>query len=113
MFDPNRTMQLAGGALFNIEPTWRDYLPDAGDWTKTALLLTGPLIVISAVLAYLLGMFSEDAAIFGQFRPTITSTLLGMVSAAIGAAVVAFIFGTLAGVFGGKRTFALGLAATR
>lgn len=112
MFDPNRSIRLASGALFNSESTWRDYLPGAGDWSKTALLLTGPLIVFSALLAYVLGLFSEDAAIFGQFRPTIASTLLGMVSAAIGAAVVAFIFGALAGVFGGKSSFAFGLAAT-
>ena len=112
MFDPNRTIRLASGALFNSESTWLTYLPDAGDWTKTASLLTGPLIVVSAVLAYLLGLVSADASIFGQFRPTITSTLASIVSAAIGAAVVAFIFGTLAGMFGGKRSFALGLAAT-
>lgn len=112
MFDPTRSVQLAGGALFNSESTWRSYLPDAGDWTKTASLLTGPLIIVSAVLAYLLGLVSADAAIFGQFRPTIMSTLVSIVAAAFGAAIVAFIFSTLAGVFGGKRSFALGLAAT-
>ena len=112
MFDPNRTAALTAGALFNSEPTWNSYLPDAVDWKKTALLLTGPLIVLSALLAYVFGLFSDDSSIFGIFRPTISSTLLSIVSAAIGAAVIAFVFSALSGAFGGKSGFALGLAAT-
>ena len=49
---------------------------------------------------------------FGAFRPTIASTILTMVTSAIAAVVVAFIFSALAGAFGGKNSFALGLAAT-
>lgn len=112
MFDPNRTVKLASGALFDREHTWQAYLAEAGDWKHTALLLTGPLIVVSALLAYVVGKFTGGAALFAQLRPTLTMTLVSMVSASIGAAVVAFIFGTLSGAFGGKRSFALGLAAT-
>jgi len=112
MFDLNRTLQLVKGALFDAEATWKAYLPEADNWQKTAFLLTGPLIITSAILAYLIGLLGSDAAIFGQFRPTITSTLVTIVMGAVAAGVVAFIFSALAGAFGGKNSFALGLAAT-
>lgn len=112
MLDLNRTWQLVRGALLDPEPTWRSYLPEAGDWKKTVALLTGPLIVASTVIAYLLGLLASDGSLFGQFRPTIASSLLNIVTGAIAAAVVALIFSKLAGVFGGKDSFSLGLAAT-
>lgn len=111
MLDLNRTLQLVRGALFDAEATWRAYLPEAGNWQKTAFLLTGPLIIASALIAYLLGFLGSDS-MFGPFRPTIMSTLLGIVMMAISAGVVAFIFSALSGTFGGKGSFALGLAAT-
>lgn len=112
MFDLNRTVQLVRGAIFDAEATWRGYLPEAGDWQKTAFLLTGPLIIASTVLAYIFGLMSSDTSLFGMFRPTILSSLLNLVTSAIAAGVVAFIFSKLAGMFGGKSSFALGLAAT-
>ena len=111
MIDINRTIQLVVGALFDSEATWRSYLPEAGSWQKTALLLTGPLIVASAVVAYLLSLLSGDSSMFGMFRPTLMSTAFGIVMGAIGAGIIAFIFSALAGAFGGKNNFALGLAA--
>ncbi len=54
MFDFTRTLALIKGAIFDPEPTWDSYLPDASDWKKTAVLLTGPLIVVSVVLEYVL-----------------------------------------------------------
>jgi hypothetical protein len=112
MIDLNRTLQLVRGALLDPEPTWRSYLPEAGDWQRTALLLTGPLIVVSTVIAYLIGLTSSDVSFFGQFRPTLLSSALNLVMGAIAAALVAFIFSFFAGTFGGKNNFALGLAAT-
>jgi hypothetical protein len=111
MIDLNRTLQLIKGALVDAEPTWRSYHPEAGDWKKTAILLTGPLIIASVVIGYLVGLTSSDMSLFG-FRPTIMSSLLSLVTGAIAAGVIAFIFGAFAGVFGGKSSFALGLAAT-
>lgn len=111
MLDLNRTFALIKGALFDPEATWRGYLPDADNWQRTAILLTGPLIVLAAILGYLIGLIGSDASAFG-FRPTIVSTLVSIIFGAIGAAVVAFIVGTLAGMFGGKKSFAHGLAAT-
>lgn len=111
MFDLNRTITLANGALFDREATWKSYLPEAGDWKKTAVLLTGPLIAASAIVSYLLSLVFADSAMFAFLRPTLLSTLGLIISAAIAAGVVAFIFSALAGVFGGKNNFALGLAA--
>ncbi len=71
MFDINRRVQLIRGALFDPEATWRSHLPEAGDWQKTAILITGLLIVPSTVLAYIFGFISSDTSLFGMFRPTI------------------------------------------
>ena len=112
MIDLNRTLSLIKGGIFDPEKTWRDYLPDAENWQKTAFLLTGPLILIAAVVAYLLGLLGSDVSMFGRFRPTIVSTIMTMVSSAIVAVVVAWVVSALAGAFGGKSGFGLGLAAT-
>jgi len=111
MFDLNRTLELVKGALFDTESTWRAYLPEAGDWKKTAILLTGPLIVTSTVIAYLLAVTVGDTSMFGMFRPTITSSALNIISGAVAAGVIAFVYSAFAGIFGGKNSFALGLAA--
>jgi hypothetical protein len=112
MFDLKRTLDLVRGALFDPEATWRSYLPEAGDWKRTAFLLTGPLIVAAAIIAYVLGFLGSGESILGLGRPTLLSTLLQILMSAVVAAVVALIFSALAGAFRGKSSFALGLAAT-
>ena len=49
---------------------------------------------------------------FGRFRPTIVSTIMTMVSSAVVAVIFAWVVSALAGAFGGKSGFGLGLAAT-
>ena len=110
MIDLNRTLGLIKGALFDPEATWQSYLPESDDWKKTAALLTGPLILLTAILGYIVGLVSSGASMFG-FRPTIMSTIAGIITGAIAAGVIAFIVSSLAGVFGGKSSFARGLAA--
>ncbi len=110
MLDLPRTVQLVKGGLLDAEATWRGYLPEAGDWKKTAALLTGPLVVASAVVAYLLGVLGGGVSLFGA--PTFTDFLLGIVWGAIAAALVAFVFGAFASWLGGRGGFAIGLAAT-
>ena len=112
MIDLNRTLSLVKGGIFDPEKTWADYLPEAENWQKTAFLLTGPLILFAAVVAYLLGFLGSDVSMFGRFRPTILSTIMTLVSSAIVAVVVAWVVSALAGAFGGKSGFGLGLAAT-
>jgi len=110
MFDPARTLQLVKGALFDAEATWRGYLPEAGDWKKTAVLLTGPLIVTAAMIAYVLGLLGSGMSPFG-IRPTLLSAAFGVVMGAVAISIVAFLFSTFAKAFGGRGDFALGLAA--
>mgnify|MGYP000421582465 CR=1 FL=1 len=110
MLDPTRTLQLIKGGLFDPEATWRSYLPEAENWQKTAILLTGPLILLAAVLGYLLGFMGSGASVFG-FRPTLTSTLIGILSGAIAISVVSLVLSTLSGLFGGRTGFGRGLAA--
>ncbi len=112
MIDLNRTLSLVKGGIFDPEKTWRDYLPEAESWQKTAFLLTGPLILLAAVAAYLIGFLGSDVSMFGRFRPTIVSTLMTVVSSAIVAVAVAWVVSALSGAFGGKSGFGLGLAAT-
>lgn len=112
MIDLKRTLNLVSGGMFDPEQTWRKYLPEAEDWQKTVYLLTGPLIIFAAVAAYIFGFLGSDISLFGGFRPTIVSTILTIISSAIAAGVVAFVVSALAGAFGGKSSFALGLAAT-
>lgn len=112
MIDPKRTLTLISGGMFDSEKTWRSYIPEAENWQKTVFLLTGPLILLAALGAYVFGFLGSDVSFFGRFRPTIVSTLMTIVMSAIVAIVVAFIVSALAGAFGGKNSFALGLAAT-
>lgn len=112
MINLKRTLSLVSGGMFDSEQTWRNYLPEAENWQKTVFLLTGPLIIFAAVAAYIFGFLGSDISLFGRFRPTIVSTLLTIISSAVAAAVVAFVVSALAGAFGGKNSFALGLAAT-
>jgi len=111
MIDLNRTIKLVTGALFERDATWQSYLSEADDWKKTALLLTGPLIVVSAVVAYVLSLIFGGSSLLGGFRPTLLSTVVGIITSGIAIGVVSFIFSALAGVFGGKNNFPLGLAA--
>ena len=111
MFDLKRTFALIKGAIFDSEPTWDGYLPDAEDWKKTAALLTGPLIVGSGVLAYVLDLIFPNRM---SFIPdtSLLDMLKGIVMGAVAAVVVAFIFALLAGLFKGKNSFPRALAAT-
>jgi hypothetical protein len=110
VFDLQRTIQLVTGALFDAQATWRSYLPDAGDWKRTAIQITVPVIVVAMIIAYLLGLVTGGGAIFG-LRPSLVSTLIGIVAAIGGVALCGLVFSLLAGVFGGKNSFALGFAA--
>ncbi|MGB5352861.1 MAG: hypothetical protein WBN32_04530, partial [Woeseia sp.] len=74
MIDLKKTVTLISGALTNREATWRAYLPEANDWQKTAMLLTGPLIVASSASAYALALVFSNSAMLGMFSPTLFST---------------------------------------
>lgn len=111
MFDFKRTLTLIKGAIFDPEATWDRYLPDAGDWKKTAVLLTGPLVVGSGVLSYVLAAIFPSRLPFYP-SPSFLDMLSGIVVSAIAAVVIAFVVAILAGLFKGKNSFPLALAAT-
>lgn len=107
MFDFKRTVELIKGAIFDPDRTWEGYKAEAGDWQKTAILLTGPLVVGSQVLAYLVGLISRS-----WWSPTLSSALMGIVVYAISAVIIAFVVAILSGLFKGRNSFPLALAAT-
>lgn len=112
MPDIQKTLKLVSGALFDRESTWKSYLPDAENWQKTLMQLTLPLIIASAIAAFLMSTVLADNSMFSLFKPTLKSTLIGMLGSLLMAGLVAAIIGSLSGVFGGKTSIALGLAAT-
>lgn len=109
MFDYKRSIDLLKGALLNPDATWNAYLPEAGDWKKTATLITGPAILISGFGAYLVGSIFPSLLLgapgFGQM-------LVGLIVAAIAIAIIAVIVALVAGQLQGRNSFAHGLAAT-
>ena len=111
MFDLPRTLALVKGALFEPEGTWSAYLPEADDWKKTAALLTGPLILASVVLHYVVDLFTPSRMPF-HAGTTFGQMLLNLVIAAIAAVVIAAVVAFLAGMFKGRNSFAHALAAT-
>lgn len=111
MIDPQRTIGLLTGALLRSKQTWSDYFPDAGNWQKTLVQITVPMIVISVIGAYVLGLVITDTSFFGRFKPTLTSSLINIAGGLSGVGLLAVIFSVFAGVFGGKNRFAFGFAA--
>ena len=73
--------------------------------------MTGPLIVVSALVGYLLASLFSGASAFG-LQPTLGSTFIAVLLSAIMAAAFAFIVSFFAKTFGGQGDFALGLAAS-
>lgn len=111
MFDFKRTLELIKGAVFEPQPTWDGYLPDADDWKKTAVLLTAPLIVGSGVLAFILDRIFPNRMAFIP-DTSLLDMLKGIIMGAVAAVIIAFIFAVLAGFFKGKNSFPRALAAT-
>lgn len=112
MLDLKRTLELVRGALLDPEPTWRAYRAEAGDWRRTVLLLTGPLLVASAVLAWAFGYLQADTSMLAPLRPTPGTVVVNILTGAISAAVAAVVFAWVAGVTGGNNDIPLALAAT-
>lgn len=110
MFDLKKTLALIQGGLLNPRETWQQYLAEGHDWKSTAILITVPLIVGSAIAATLLGalfgtgMFALGRGFFGVL-------FLGLLSAFLAVVVAALVFSFLAGVFQGENNFDRGFAA--
>jgi hypothetical protein len=110
MFDLKKTLELIQGALLEPRSTWQSYMAESHGWRDTAMLLTLPMIVASAVLAGLLSWVFSSYYLFG-IGMGVGAWLFSLVITVIGIAAAAFIFSYLAGVFNGRHDFDRGLAA--
>ncbi|MDN5938429.1 MAG: YIP1 family protein [Salinisphaera sp.] len=110
-FDFARTQELLKGAALEPEPTWQAYHAQAHDWTVTATLLAGPMIVITAILVPILGWIFGTNMLPG-IGGFIAQIILTLIMGLIGLAVSGAVFGLLAGSFGGNSSFDEGFAAT-
>lgn len=109
-FDFNRTVTLLKGAGLDPEPTWRTFKAAEHDWTSTTVLLAGPMIVIVAILAPILGWLFGTNMLPG-FSGFLTQIVFTLVWGLIGLALAGAVFGLLAGSFGGHNSFDNGFAA--
>ena len=110
MFDPQKTLNLIKDGLLEPGKTWQSYLDENHDCKETAILLTGPLILVSVILSSILGWVFSSQYMFAH-RGGFWATILGLIAAVIGLLVAAFLFSYLAGVFNGKHDFNKGFAA--
>lgn len=110
-FDFAKTLALIKGGLMDREATWKAYFEDCPDWKQTALSLTGPLLIASAVLSIifsrLFGTFSQYAYAGNIF----TALVLSLVMGALAFIVATLVFGAMAKVFKGKNDFSRAFAA--
>lgn len=109
-FDFDRTATLLKGAGLDPEPTWRTYKAADHDWTGTVTLLAGPMIVIVAIVAPILGWLFGTNMLPG-FSGFLTQVVFTLVWGLIGLAIAGAVFGLLAGSFGGHNSFDEGFAA--
>ena len=110
MFDLTKTTSLIVGGLLNHKRTWETYLSENHSWKETAILLTGPLILVSVLLAAILRWVFSSFYVL-PLQGGFLSIILGLIGAVIGIAVASFIFSFLAGKFKGKDDFNKGFAA--
>ena len=110
MFDLEKTLNLVKGGLLEHRQTWQSYFDENHDWKETAILLTGPLILVSVLLSSVFGWLFNSQYMFA-YRGGFWVTIFGLIAAAIGITMAAFVFSYLAGVFKGKHDFNRGFAA--
>lgn len=111
-FDIGKTMQLIQGGLMDPKATWRSYLGKNPGWQETAVVLAGPLILVSVIAQVI---FSR---LWGSWAPQgypgvniLLALILGLVVSVLGLAILAGAFYLLAAQFGGKKNFDRAFAA--
>lgn len=110
-FDFKKTFDLIKGGLLNHEATWNEYLADNPSWQQTAVVLTGPLIVLNVVLGLIFARVVGGYTSYGFQSNFVSALVLGLVMAVIGFFVAVLVFNFLAGVFKGKPDFSRAFAA--
>jgi len=110
MIDPNKSIAIIKGGLIEPVKTWESYLAENHTWQETVALITGPLIIASAIAAAILSWIFSSHYMFSG-KPGISGFLVGIVAAFAGFFLAVFIFSFFAGVFKGKNDFNRGVAA--
>lgn len=110
-FDYTKTLALVKGGLFDHENTWKTYLEDCPDWRETALVLTGPLLVLNALLSLIFSRMTGGYAVYGYQGGWFSSLISSLIMGALGFAILVLVFNFLAGVFKGNANFSRAFAA--
>jgi len=110
-FDIKKTLQLIRGGLMDHQATWTNYLEGNPTWQQTAVVLTGPMIIVSVVLTAIFSRMVGGFNYFGYGMGFFQALLTGLVMAAAGITIAAFVFSFLAGVFDGKSNFSRAFSA--
>ena len=110
-FDYTKTLALLKGGLLDHEATWKSYLDENPGWLQTAVALTGPLIVLNIVLSLVFSRLLGGYAYYAWHSNFFMALILGLIMAAAGVAIAAFVFSFLAGVFKGNSNFDRAFAA--
>jgi len=110
-FDAGKTLDLVKTGLTDPKGAWQKYFSEPTSWQETVQLLTGPIIVVSALLT---AIFSS---IFGGFGGSLQGSgfwsglFTGLIMPTLGVIVSAGVFSFLGGTFGGQQNFSKALAA--
>ena len=110
-FDYQQTLKLIKGGLLDHTATWQTYLAGNPPWLSTATVLTAPLVVGNIVLSLIFSRLTGGFYSYGYGSNFFVALIVGLVMAALGLALGAYIFSFLAGTFGGKRSFDRAFAA--
>jgi len=110
-FDYKQTLELLKGGLMDHRGTWTKYLDSKPSWQHTAIVLTGPMIITSVLLGLVFSRIMGGFVYYGYGMGFFPALLTGLVTAALGIVIAAFVLSLLAGVFAGKQSFSRAFAA--
>jgi hypothetical protein len=110
-FDFTKTLGLVKGGLLNAEETWKNYLEANPTWQQTALVLTGPLLIVSVLLSLIFSRVIGGYSAFGYQSGWFASLIMGLIMGAIAVVIASLVFNFLAGIFKGTPNFSRAFAA--
>ncbi len=90
--DFNKLIDLIKGGLFEPDSTWAAYSAKRAPWLDTAMALTLPVIVASALLTLIFGYLFSSFSMFGSpgIGGFFVSLIVGVISVSLWAAIASF-----------------------
>lgn len=110
-FDFAKTTSLVRGGLMDPQTTWNSFLGENPTWQKTAMVLTGPLLVANVLLSLLLSRMLGGFAYYGYGSSFPVALIIALFMAVFGFLVAVLVFNFMAGPFKGKPDFSRAFAA--